>query len=117
MHLVRKVQEQTPVEIACGIMKKLTWPQDCHSMDFAHVTINGSTKRHYHIKATEVYYVLKGSVEVELGNRKKEYLGPGSLLMIYPKTEHKAYSKPGDPAEILVISSPPWSEGDEILTE
>lgn len=116
MHIVRKVKDSNPREITCGIMRDLTNSEDFNGMDFVHVTISDSTKRHYHKKLTEVYYVLKGSIDVELDGKTK-HLDKGSLIMIFPNTEHKAWKTSKEDAEILVACCPPWREEDEILIE
>lgn len=115
-YIVRKIKEAIPKEITCGILRNLTTTEDFKEMDFAHVTITGATKRHYHKRLTECYYVLKGSITVEIDGQR-EHLDEGSLLMIYPNTKHKAEKISKEDAEILVICSPPWSEGNEILVE
>lgn len=97
-------------------MRNLTTPKDFKGMDFAHVTITDKTKKHYHKKLTECYYVLKGSIAVGIDG-KIEKLKEGSLIMIYPNTIHKAWKISKEDAEILVVCCPPWSEEDEILIE
>jgi mannose-6-phosphate isomerase-like protein (cupin superfamily) len=115
-HLVRKVQGADLKQITCGLMRKLTDPKDFKDMDFVHVTITDSTKKHYHKKLTEVYYVLKGSIDVE-ADGKKEHLEKDQMIMIFPKTNHKAWKASKEDAEILVVCCPPWTEEDEILVE
>jgi len=115
-HIVKKVQDAKPMEITCGILRNLTVSDDCKDMDFAHVTITDNTKKHYHKKLTEVYYVLKGAIDVEIDG-KTEHLEEGSMIMIYPNTKHEAWKTSDEDAEILVVCSPPWSEEDEILIE
>lgn len=97
-------------------MRKLTNPKDFKGMDIVHVTIADQTKRHYHKKLTEVYYVLKGSIAVEIDG-KVENFDKDSLIMIYPNTNHKAWKTSKENTEILVVCCPPWSEEDEILVE
>jgi len=91
-YIIRKIKESNPKNITCGIMRKLTTSEDFKGMDFVHVTITDVTKEHYHKELTEVYYVLKGSVAVEIDG-KIENLEQGSLIMIYPNTKHKAWKK------------------------
>ena len=114
-YIIRKVKEADPAEITCGIMRKLTRPEDFESMDIVHVTVKDETKEHYHKKLTECYYVLRGAIAVEIDG-KIENLEQGSLIMIYPNTKHKARKISQENAEILVMCCPPWSEEDEILT-
>ncbi len=113
-YIVRKVKDSNPAEITCGMMRKLTFPEDFKDLDIVHVTIKDETKEHYHKKLTECYYVLKGSIAVEIDG-KTEKLEKGSLIMIYPNTNHKAKRTSEEDAEILVVCCPPWSEEDEIL--
>ena len=115
-HIVRKVKDSKSKQITCGLMRKLTDEKDFKGMDFAHVTIKNSTKKHYHKKLTEVYYVLKGSIVVEIDG-KPEHLGEGQMIMISPNTNHKAWKISKEDAELLVACCPPWSEEDEILVE
>ena len=115
-HLVRRVKDADPFDITCGAMRKLTDVTDSKDFDFVHVTITGATKKHYHKKLTEVYFVLKGAIEVE-ADGKKETLQKGDMIMIFPKTNHKALKKSKENAEILVACCPPWTEEDEILVE
>src|SRR3989344_6753983 len=111
-YIIRNVKDASPAEITCGIMRKLTDAKDNKNMDIVHVTITNQTKKHYHKTLTEVYYVLKGSIEVELDG-KKEHLVEGQMVMIHPKTHHKAWKTSEENAEILVVCNPPWQEEDE----
>jgi len=113
-YIVRKVKNSKPENITCGIMRKLTTTEDFKGMDFAQVTITDATNEHYHRQLTEVYYVLKGSIVVEVDG-EKENLEKGSLIMIYPNTKHKAWKTSKEDAKILVVCCPPWNEKDEIL--
>jgi len=115
-YLIRKVKDADPEQITCGLMRKLTDSEDFKDMDFVHVTIKDSTKRHYHKKLTEVYFVLKGSIDVEIDG-KTEHLEKGLMIMIFPNTNHKAWKTSEEDAEILVACCPPWAEEDEILVE
>jgi mannose-6-phosphate isomerase-like protein (cupin superfamily) len=112
--VVKKIQDATPKEITCGILRNLTTAKDCKNMDFCHVTITDSTQKHYHKKLTKCYYVLKDSIDVEIDG-KKEHLEEEQMIVIYPNTNHKAWKTSEEDAEILVICSPPWAEDDEIL--
>ena len=113
-HLVRKISDSKPKDITCGVLRYLAEKEDFQDMDFAHVTIVNKTKKHYHKKLTEVYYVLKGKIAVEIDGQT-ENLETGSMIMIYPNTNHQARKVSEEPAEILVVCSPPWGEEDEIL--
>ncbi len=113
-HIVRKVKDAKPRDITCGVMRDLTNSTDCKNMDMVHVTITDSTKKHYHKKLTEIYFVLKGAIDVELDD-KVEHLAEGEMIMIFPETNHKARKTSKEDAEILVICLPPWAESDEVF--
>jgi mannose-6-phosphate isomerase-like protein (cupin superfamily) len=115
-HLVRKVQNANPTQITCGTMRKLTGSNDFKDMDVVHVTITDPTKKHFHKKLTEIYYVLKGSIDVEV-DQEVEHLKKDQMIMIFPNTNHKAWKTSEEDAEILVVCCPPWTEEDEILVE
>ena len=115
-YTVKKIKDSNPKNITCGIMRNLTISEDFKGMDFAHVTITDKTKEHYHKELTEVYYVLKGSIAVEIDG-KVENLEKDSLIMIYPNINHKAWKTSKEDAEILVACCPPWREEDEMLVE
>ncbi|MBU3897182.1 MAG: cupin domain-containing protein [Nanoarchaeota archaeon] len=115
-HIIRRVKDADPKEITCGTMRNLTTEKDSKDFDFIHVTITGPTKKHYHKKLTEVYFVLKGTIIVELDDEIK-HLEVGDMIMIFPNTNHKAWKTSKENAEILVVCCPPWTEEDEILVE
>ena len=115
-YIVKKIQESNTKKITCGIMRNLTTADDFDGMDFTHVTVTDKTKEHYHKELTECYYVLKGSIDVNIDGRV-ESLNQGALIMIYPNTNHQAWKTSKEDAEILVVCCPPWSEKDEILVE
>ncbi|MBT3583162.1 cupin domain-containing protein [Candidatus Woesearchaeota archaeon] len=89
-HIVRKVKAAKPREITCGLMRDLTNSNDCKDVDMVHVTITDSTKEHYHKKLTEIYFVLKGAIDVQL-DKEVEHLEKGEMIMIFPKTNHRAW--------------------------
>ena len=115
-HIIKDIKDSSPREITCGLMRDLTSSKDFKDMDMVHVTITDSTKRHYHKKLTEVYYVLEGSINVEVDG-KMQHLEKDQMIMIFPNTNHKAWKTSKEDAKILVICSPPWAKEDEILVE
>jgi len=114
MHIIRKVEDAKPEKIICGILRNLTTAEDSKEFDLAHITITDSTENHFHKRITEVYYVLKGSIDVEI-DKKTVHLEVGEMILIHPNTNHKATKGSSEDAEILAICSPPWSEDDENL--
>jgi mannose-6-phosphate isomerase-like protein (cupin superfamily) len=114
-HIVRNVKDQKPMQITCGVMRELTNSKDSKHLNTIHVTITDETREHYHKKLTEIYYVLKGSIDMELDG-KVEHLEKNSMIMIFPNTKHKARKTSKENAEVFVICCPPWEHDDEVLT-
>lgn len=67
------------------------------------------TKPHFHQISTELYWVLKGTVEVN-----NSVLNSGDLLIINPGEKH-AVTKASKTNKVVVISYPTWSPSDEYL--
>jgi mannose-6-phosphate isomerase-like protein (cupin superfamily) len=111
-HKIIKKGEPSSQKITCGIMRELISSKDFSEMNIVRVEINDSTKRHYHKKLTEFYFVLTGSVDVDIDGEVR-HLEEGDIIMISPNTEHEAW-KTSEKAELLVIACPPWVEEDEL---
>jgi mannose-6-phosphate isomerase-like protein (cupin superfamily) len=77
-----------------------------HAVDIEHA------KRHYHKRATELYYVLEGGGEIILDGLKQE-IRKGSLVHIPPGVIHGARGK----MRVLVIGIPDIAEGDYFEAE
>lgn len=115
MYLIRKTSDIKEKEIICGLIKELTTKEDFGNANVSYVQITGETKRHYHTKMTEFYYVLSGRMEMELDDSIEE-CEKGSLIMICPNTRHKA-KKLSDKTNVLVICSPAFDPKDEFVVE
>ena len=115
-YLIRKVSDSDPKKVTCGAMRALTGAVDFKGMDIVHITVSSPTETHYHKELTECYFVLKGSIDMEIEG-KIEHLDESSLIMIHPNTPHKAWKTSQEDAELLVICCPPWRREDEVLGE
>jgi len=62
-------------------------------------------ERHYHRNATQVYYILSGTLRVEIDDETLR-LASGDAVEISPGTRHLIANDTGAPASLLVISSP-----------
>lgn len=79
------------------------------------VTITGQgPPQHFHGAEEEAFYVLEGSVNIQLG---EEVINgsPGAFVLIPRGTVHTFWNAGMSPAKLLVIVSPPGME--EYLTE
>ena len=115
-YIIKRTGESELQNTTCGVMRGLIKKSDFKDFDFAHFVITGETTEHYHNKLTEVYYILKGCLAVEIGGRI-EKLKKGFLIMIYPGTRHKAWRVGKEDVEMIVVCSPPWTEEDEVLVD
>lgn len=93
-------------------MRELTSSKDFGGTNVTCVHIEEETKKHYHNKMIEFYIILNGELELELDD-KVEKCGKDTLIMIEPKTKHKARGN----ADVLVICSPAFDPDDEIVVE
>jgi mannose-6-phosphate isomerase-like protein (cupin superfamily) len=74
-----------------------------------------SEVRHYHQKANQFFYVLRGNLNIDLeGNELTLNVGQG--LHIEAGACHQVHNRSASDVEFLVISNPP-SHGDRIATD
>jgi mannose-6-phosphate isomerase-like protein (cupin superfamily) len=71
--------------------------------------------RHYHERARQLFYVLAGQLEIELGS-DVHTLSPGDSLEIPPGDPHRVRNTGEVDASFLVISAP-TTQGDRINLE
>jgi mannose-6-phosphate isomerase-like protein (cupin superfamily) len=74
-----------------------------------------SEARHYHQKANQFFYVLRGMLSIEI-NQREFQLNAGQGIEIAAGQTHHVHNRSAVDAEFLVISNPP-SHGDRILVE
>lgn len=67
-------------------------------------------ERHWHARAVQFFYVLSGTVTLEVEGTNHE-LHPGAGIELPSGTAHQARNNGPDDARFLVISSPPH-QGD-----
>src|ERR1700681_1247194 len=71
-----------------------------------------SEARHYHQKANQFFYVLRGILTVEV-NGNEHALNASQGLHIPAGERHQVHNRSANDVEFLVISSPP-SHGDRV---
>jgi len=62
-------------------------------------------KLHFHKRAEQVFYILKGEAVLHINN-KKFPVKTGESISIQPESEHFISNESDDEVEFLVISSP-----------
>ena len=71
-----------------------------------------SEVRHYHRGATQFFYVLQGTLSIEVDGTEVE-LGPRQGMSIAAGQAHQVFNRGTVAAEFLVVSNPP-SHGDRV---
>ncbi|HEY1206905.1 MAG: cupin domain-containing protein [Bryobacteraceae bacterium] len=74
-----------------------------------------SEVRHYHRSATQFFYVLHGTLSIEVDEREQE-LSPGQGILIPAGQAHPVLNRSEEAAEFLVVSNPP-SQDDRVPAE
>ncbi len=108
---VRHLREATVVPCPCGASHRI-FTRDDTPVANLHVTEITDSRKHFHRKATEYYYILSGSGNMELDDDVIE-LEPGTAVIIYPGTAHRVY---GDITALIVVI-PAAEHGDEFFAD
>ncbi len=68
--------------------------------------------RHYHRIATQFFYVLEGTLSIEVDGTEYE-LGPQQGISLAAGQPHQVFNRSAVAVEFLVVSNPP-SHGDRV---
>ncbi len=112
-YLVRRASEAPVVPCPCGESTRLLTRDDGPQANF-HITFIRDSIKHYHKECTELYYILEGNGEMELGDDIIP-VEPGMLIRIEPNTPHRLRSALG--VRTLVIGTPALLPEDEHFVE
>ncbi|MDQ1257751.1 MAG: hypothetical protein QG656_2357 [Candidatus Hydrogenedentes bacterium] len=110
--VVKRLGQTPPVDCPCGESRRLVTAADNGLASIHRVSIHAEAKKHYHKKATEFYYILSGSGEIELDDERIP-VEPGDVVMIPPYTRHVARGQ----FEIVNVICPPFDAADEFFDE
>jgi mannose-6-phosphate isomerase-like protein (cupin superfamily) len=101
------------------------WGTACdgwHLLDQADLSViqervppNRGEVRHYHSKARQYFYVLKGKATLEFDGGTVTF-GAGEGVHVPPGVAHRFFNSSTDVVEFLVVSSPP-TRGDRTNIE
>ncbi|MFQ6094009.1 MAG: cupin domain-containing protein [bacterium] len=105
-YVVRKVSAVKRERSTCGFRKRLITKDDFAGANFTFLKVF-EAEEHYHKKTTEFYYVLNGAGWLELNGKRVE-VDPGTLVMIRPRTRHRAEGQ----VEVLIVGIPPFDPAD-----
>ncbi|MEW6235396.1 MAG: cupin domain-containing protein [Candidatus Omnitrophota bacterium] len=107
--VVRRVEDVEAVPCPCGASVRLLTAQNSPNLGL-HVTHIKDSKKHYHKKTTEAYYILEGSGYLEAGNETIAAV-PGTCVLIPKGVPHRGW---GD-FKTIVVCVPPFDPDDEFL--
>ena len=105
--LIRHEGETPRERSTCGWRDLLISRHDCNVAAWAHAVDIDGAREHYHIRATELYYVLDGEGTVLL-NGAPYAVRKGSLVHIPPGVVHGAKGR----MRVLVVGIPDISDDD-----
>ena len=76
----------------------------------------GATTEHYHPRAEEIYYVLRGTARLRVETETRD-LAPGDVALIPPGARHKIWNVGDGELVFLCCCAPAYAHDDTILTE
>jgi mannose-6-phosphate isomerase-like protein (cupin superfamily) len=107
-YVYRKAKSVRPVRCPCGASRRILTRRDTPKASFHVVDIWRDSRKHYHKKLTEIYYVLEGEGHLEADDDIVP-LKPGTVVLISPGTRHRAVGK----LRIVNVVVPAFDESDE----
>ena len=111
-YIIRRVSEVAPTPCPCGESRRAVTGEDNDAASVHVVTISKDSKRHFHKRLTEFYYVLEGQGEMLLDDDVVP-IGPGMVVCIKPGTVHVARGN----LKIVNFVVPPFDADDEYVVE
>ena len=101
---VRRLGEQNEFRSICGTRRDLVGIER-EPVAFHYLRISDS-KKHYHKKTTEYYFVAEGVGEMELDD-KTIPIQKGDLIVVPPGTRHTSRPTTKQELHILIVAHPP----------
>lgn len=101
------------------IRELLAYRNSCiknQSLAEATVPVGGSTAEHYHPKAEEIYYILRGQGRMKIADGQSE-VTPGDAIAIPPGERHKIWNTGTEPLVFLCCCAPCYEHSDTVLLE
>lgn len=110
-YIVRHLDEVQPVPCPCGSSIRIITRADTETGNF-HITHIMDSKKHYHERCSEFYYILEGGGKLELDDEVVD-LRPGLAVFIPAGVAHRGY---GD-FRTVVVGIPAWDPEDEVIVD
>ncbi len=107
--IVKHVSDMPIIDCGCGKSTRIITKDDTPTLNL-HRTVITDSKRHYHKKTTEVYYILNGNGKMQLDEKVID-LWPEQCIFIPPGIRHQVKGN----IETLIFGVPAFSESDEFF--
>jgi mannose-6-phosphate isomerase-like protein (cupin superfamily) len=101
---VRKLADQEEFRSVCGMRRDLVGPREDEPLLFHYMRIHDSRK-HYHRKTIEYYYVVEGTGEMELDGETVQ-IGKGDMIVVPTGVWHTSRPTTDDELHILICALP-----------
>jgi mannose-6-phosphate isomerase-like protein (cupin superfamily) len=119
---IRKLSEMPSFRTADGsAIRELAGPTaesaDSRHQSLAEATLEagGETAEHYHPRAEEIYYFVRGAGRLRLAD-DEALLAAGACVVIPPGTPHKLWNPGPEPLVLLCCCAPPYAHDDTVMT-
>ncbi len=116
---VHSIDEITPFVTKDGseIRELLAYRNSCirnQSLAEARLPPGGSTLPHYHVETEEIYYILDGTGQMQVGDDVRQ-VGPGDAIAIPPGASHTLVNTGDSVLKLLCCCAPAYEHSDTIL--
>ena len=86
------------------------------SLAEATLRVGQSTRAHYHPKAEEIYYILRGEGRMKIGGEERR-VGPGDAIAIPAGMSHQICHQGREDLVFLCCCAPGYEPDDVVFTE
>src|SRR5438874_12223837 len=111
-YAVRRLADTPSFRSVCGFRQSLITETESEAVSLSHLHITNFSRKHYHLRTTEVYYVLDGRGVMELDDNEVE-ISSGDCVVIEPGCRHTAR---GD-LKVVIIGVPPFQPDDVLFDD
>jgi mannose-6-phosphate isomerase-like protein (cupin superfamily) len=117
---IGSIQDVEIVQRPYGVMKMLAGGKKIKTKNLdvriLEIGTNNCTSKHYHIRSESLFYILQGSIELEIvGNILT--LKKGDIILIEPGEFHLLRNRGANKCIVLEVMSPPFTKKDIFYAE
>jgi mannose-6-phosphate isomerase-like protein (cupin superfamily) len=82
----------------------------------ATLAVGTATQEHYHPKAEEIYYIVRGKGRMKIDGEERE-VGPQDAIAIPPGARHKLWNIGAEALLLLCCCAPGYEHDDTVIVE